>query len=445
MTITPTALLSLPIITTGTESGTWGDVVDNGLTSYLDIAIAGGLAVSITTADVTLAKTAGTSAATGIVSTTAQYAILNVSGAKTAARSLNLPITSKYYLINNAGTSTGGPFLLTVRGVTPTTGVTLVDGEKAIVAWNGTDYVKITSTPSSLVAGGITYGTGASNASTAAGTSGNALISAGAGAPAFGNLALGTANTNVSGALTVTNGGTGAATLASNNVLLGNGTGALQAVAPGTTGNVLTSNGTTWASTAITGGVSNPQTTLFTTSGSGQTFNVPAGVTKVKVTIIGGGGAGGTAVYTSGGATTSTGGAGGGGGGAAVKWLSVVAGTLTVTVGAASGTSSVASGTNNTITTVSATGNAGIGSSGDLNIRGGAGTTKDLFSGAGQTTGGNGGSSILGGGAAGGVGVGTAGGAYGAGGSGGGVQLVGCAFTAQAGGAGSVGLVMFEY
>jgi len=50
--------------------------------------------------------------------------------------------------------------------------------------------------------------------------------------------------------LTVANGGTGAATLTSNNVLLGNGTGALQTVAPGTTGNVLTSNGTTWSSTA---------------------------------------------------------------------------------------------------------------------------------------------------------------------------------------------------
>ena len=142
MAYTPTTNLSLPIITTGTESGTWGDVVDNGLTAYLDIAIAGGLAITITTADVTLTKTAGTSASTAIVSTTAQYAILNISGAKTAARNLNLPITSKSYMINNAGT---GGFLLTVRGVTPTTGVTLVDGERAVVAWNGSDYVKVSS------------------------------------------------------------------------------------------------------------------------------------------------------------------------------------------------------------------------------------------------------------------------------------------------------------
>jgi hypothetical protein len=54
-----------------------------------------------------------------------------------------------------------------------------------------------------------------------------------------------------SGTLTVANGGTGATTLAVNNVILGNGTSALQVVAPGTSGNVLTSNGTTWQSTIL--------------------------------------------------------------------------------------------------------------------------------------------------------------------------------------------------
>jgi hypothetical protein len=39
------------------------------------------------------------------------------------------------------------------------------------------------------------------------------------------------------------------ANLTANNVLLGNGTGAPQVVAPGTSGNVLTSDGTTWQST----------------------------------------------------------------------------------------------------------------------------------------------------------------------------------------------------
>ena len=50
------------------------------------------------------------------------------------------------------------------------------------------------------------------------------------------------------GAVNVANGGTGAATLTANNVILGNGTNAVQFAAPGAAGNVLTSDGTTWAS-----------------------------------------------------------------------------------------------------------------------------------------------------------------------------------------------------
>ena len=48
----------------------------------------------------------------------------------------------------------------------------------------------------------------------------------------------------------VSNGGTGATSLTANNVILGNGTSAVQVVAPSTSGNVLTSNGTTWVSQA---------------------------------------------------------------------------------------------------------------------------------------------------------------------------------------------------
>jgi hypothetical protein len=57
------------------------------------------------------------------------------------------------------------------------------------------------------------------------------------------------ASMTLGAALPVASGGTGAATLAANNVLLGNGTSAVQVIAPGTTGNVLASNGTTWQST----------------------------------------------------------------------------------------------------------------------------------------------------------------------------------------------------
>jgi hypothetical protein len=60
-----------------------------------------------------------------------------------------------------------------------------------------------------------------------------------------------TSITGLTTALTVAQGGTGSATLTANNVLLGNGTSALQAVAPSTAGKVLVSNGTTWTSNTI--------------------------------------------------------------------------------------------------------------------------------------------------------------------------------------------------
>jgi hypothetical protein len=84
----------------------------------------------------------------------------------------------------------------------------------------------------------------------------------------------------VTGTLPVNKGGTGSATLTANNVLLGNGTTALQVVAPSTLGNVLTSNGTTWTSSpAATGGnlTSGP-----VTSSSGVSAIADAALTIAK-------------------------------------------------------------------------------------------------------------------------------------------------------------------
>jgi hypothetical protein len=64
------------------------------------------------------------------------------------------------------------------------------------------------------------------------------------------SLSIGGNAANVSGTVAVANGGTGRTTLTANNVVLGNGTSAVNFVAPGTSGNVLTSNGSTWTSAA---------------------------------------------------------------------------------------------------------------------------------------------------------------------------------------------------
>ena len=83
----------------------------------------------------------------------------------------------------------------------------------------------------------------------------------------------------------------------------------------------------TTQTTAATGGVAYGSATVLTASG---TFTVPAGVTKIKVTVTGGG-AGGAFVYNG----TSTSQVGGGAGGTGIKWLAVSATQqYTVVVGA---------------------------------------------------------------------------------------------------------------
>jgi hypothetical protein len=81
--------------------------------------------------------------------------------------------------------------------------------------------------------------------------------------PTFNQNTTGTA-ANVTGTVAVANGGTGATSLTANNVILGNGTAAVQVVAPGTTGNVLTSNGTTWQSSTPAAGFSTSADNTFT-------------------------------------------------------------------------------------------------------------------------------------------------------------------------------------
>lgn len=200
---------------------------------------------------------------------------------------------------------------------------------------------------------------------------------------------------------------------------------------------------------------------VFTASG---TFTIPSGVAKLKVTIIGGGGNGASV-------TAVNSGAGGGGGGVAIKYLTGLTGgnTLDVTVGTAANTSSVASGTE-TISTISATGGASVGSNGIVGGVGGAGSGGDINNnggtggtgqaGSAQVPGSGGGSggmfgfmisgaqSVGGGGFLGGRGgnslgsnvVGQAATGFGNGGSGASTGL-----TAFSGGAGSAGVVVFEF
>jgi len=97
-----------------------------------------------------------------------------------------------------------------------------------------------------------------------------------------------TSITGLTTPLTVAQGGTGAATLTANNVLLGNGTSAPQVVAPSTTGNILTSNGTTWVSSAPAAYPLTSGTAVASTSGTSIDFtSIPSWVKRITVNFSG--------------------------------------------------------------------------------------------------------------------------------------------------------------
>jgi len=334
-----TSLLGLALPVTGELSGTWGDTVNNGITSLLDSAIAGTTTLS-SDADVTLTTTTG-------ASNTSRQAILMCSGARTVLRTITAPAQSKIYTIINA--TTGG-FSVKLVGAGPTTGVTIVAGESAVCAWNGSDFVKVATS----VVGGVT---------SVAATVPEFLSVAGSPITSTGTLALTYSGT----ALPVANGGTGltagtsggvlaytaSGTLASSGaltqygVVYGGGAGAAPvATAAGTTGQVLTAttgSAPSWASPAtsgtvtsvaqtFTGGIVSVAGSPITTSGtlaltvagtsggipyfsSASTWATSAALTASELVVGGGAGAApsttttGTGVVTALGVNTGTAGA----------------------------------------------------------------------------------------------------------------------------------------
>ena len=131
MAFTGTSLLSLPIITTGTESGAWGNITNNGLTQYLDTSIAGALSI---TSSITLANTSGDASGTNLASTTAQYRTLVVPASGPSA---NIVITAPssnrtYHVVNRNATYT-----VQIRAGA-NSGVTLNVNQSATVTYNST-------------------------------------------------------------------------------------------------------------------------------------------------------------------------------------------------------------------------------------------------------------------------------------------------------------------
>jgi hypothetical protein len=170
-----TSLLGLALPTTGDLSGTWGTAVNDQITQLIDSAVAGTTTLT-TDGNVTLSTTNG-------ASNQARQAVIVLTGARTAVWSVTAPAQSKAYVVINA--TTGG-FAVTVRGSGPTTGVSVANGERCLVAWNGSDFIKVGSSLITALTGVLTVSNGGTGVSTLTG------IAKGSGTSAFTAAVAGT-------------------------------------------------------------------------------------------------------------------------------------------------------------------------------------------------------------------------------------------------------------
>ena len=268
MTINYTTLLGLAEPVTGSQSGTWGDDVNKGLTDYLDVAIAGAQTISGTQTAVTLSVTNGSSAASNLAQVgtgatgSSQYQIINCTGNPAGLLTITAPASSKTYVVINA-TSTSQSVKLVAPG--PTTGVTVAYGEKAFVVWNGSDFVKV---------------------ATSSGALGTVAIANG-----------GTGQTTASAAFNALSPVT-----STGDLIIGNGTNSATRLAIGANTYLLTSNGTTasWAAAPTSMVYPGAGIPLSTGTAWGTSFN------NSGTPITGAYGGTGLSSFTSGGAVYAT-------------------------------------------------------------------------------------------------------------------------------------------
>jgi hypothetical protein len=244
MTTAYTPILQLALPVTGELNGSWGDVVNNNITSMVEQAIAGLATINTwTTASHTLTTANGTTSE-------ARCAILECSGAPGAAATVICPTASKIYIIKNSVTGGYAVTLKTSAG----TGVSVPNGSTSILYCDGTNVVSAaTATTFSAGTTGFTPNTATSGAVTLAGI------------------------------LALANGGTNANLTAVAGAVPYSSASALALTAAGTAGQVLTSNGASapsWSTPA--GGV----TLANDTASSSNLYPTFAAATSGSVSTI---------------------------------------------------------------------------------------------------------------------------------------------------------------
>lgn len=140
-----TSSLRLTLPATGENSGTWGTLVNTGITDLTDSAIAGTANITIAASDVTLTSVNG-------LADQARAMILNVTGTPGAARNIICPAVSKLYVVSN--NITGG-YYVTVK-TSAGTGVVIPNGETKLIRCDGTNVVNaLTADTVSIVDFGV--------------------------------------------------------------------------------------------------------------------------------------------------------------------------------------------------------------------------------------------------------------------------------------------------
>jgi hypothetical protein len=262
-----TGQLGLVTPTQGDLSGTWGNTVNNGITEYTNIAIAGTTTLNGDSA-VTLVNTTGDASATNIVSTSAQYAIVRITGTTTVGKIVTFGSAgsapySKTYLVDNAGS-----YAVTFKAYGQT-GVSIAAGEKTLVFYNGTDIVKVAGTTSGAAGGSNTqvqYNSSGALAGSANLTfDGTTLTAAGLSGPHNGTVGATTASTGAFTTLGATGVATFSAGTAASPALTTTGdtnTGVFFPAADSVATSVGGTEGTRLTSTGLGIGTSSPQAKL---------------------------------------------------------------------------------------------------------------------------------------------------------------------------------------
>jgi len=128
-----TTLLGFALPVTGELSGTWGTTVNDSITELVEDSIAAAATNSVAAGDWTLSTTGS-----GAVNQ-ARCAILIPTGSPGVSRNIIAPSSSKAYIVVNQSNAS-----VVVKG-SATTGTTIAASKRALVAWDGSDFVTIST------------------------------------------------------------------------------------------------------------------------------------------------------------------------------------------------------------------------------------------------------------------------------------------------------------